>query len=253
MKKCFSLVLMVIFLINGLSFAASDPKVTIYYEENAQFEVISPQGVRILMDVYKPSSISKPATEKDILLTTHTHNDHVSAPFLNKFSGKQLFVKTGKISEGDANIQGIASAHNSTDPLPYEPEKGSNYIYIIETAGLRIAHFGDIGQDSLTPEQLNELGKIDIAFTQFYNSYSDMDLINKKGFNLMDQVKPKLIIPTHYNEESAKYAVTKWQGQYSEKAAIEIGLSDLTNQTKIIFMGNFGKVCGENLKLTLVN
>ncbi len=78
-------------------------------------------------------------------------------------------------------------------------------------AGLRVAHFGDIGQKALTPDQLKILGKVDIAITQLANMYSDMTAQNKKGFNLMDQLKPKLIIPTHILDPScATIAAEKW-------------------------------------------
>ena len=71
---------------------------------------------------------------------------------------------------------------------------------LLEVDGLRIAHLGDIGQESFTKEQLKELGKIDIAFMQFENNYSSMSLANGKGFKLIEQLKPTVIIPTHYTD-----------------------------------------------------
>lgn len=130
------------------------------------------------------------------------------------------------------------------------PEDGTNYIFITEMAGLRIVHFGDIGQNQLTPEQLNAIGEVDIALTQFANGNSEMNLENLKGFNLMDQVKPKLIIPTHLDAQTAEYAVKKWRGFYGEKT-LEIGKSDLDDTTKFIMLGingeRFGKKFGAKL------
>lgn len=59
---------------------------------------------------------------------------------------------------------------------------------------------GDIGQTALTQDQLTELGEIDIAFMQFENSYSDMSLDNEKGFNIIEQLNPKIVILTHYTD-----------------------------------------------------
>jgi len=56
---------------------------------------------------------------------------------------------------------------------------------------------GDVGQNALTPEQLEALGKVDVAIMQLDNTFSEMNMHNKKGFNMMAQVKPHLIIPTH--------------------------------------------------------
>lgn len=211
------------------------PGVLLHYEENAQIELISPSGVRVLVDVHDPFKLSTPATSKDILLTTHSHPDHLVDNFQYTFPGQQLFKKAGEISVSDTKITGIASSHDSS---PIYPEFPSNYIYIIEMGGLRIAHFGDIGQNALSPEQLAKLGQIDIAITQFYNGYSFMDLVNKKGFNLMSQVKPKVIIPTHSGVPETKYAMTLWKCFYSEKPTLLFKQNLDIKETQFILLGN---------------
>jgi hypothetical protein len=226
------------------------PAVTIYYEDNAQVELISPQGTRVLVDVYKPTALSSPATKNDVLLTTHKHQDHVNASFYTSFPGQQLMTKVGEIKLADVAILGIASAHNAADEL--KPEGGTNYIYVVDMGGLRIAHFGDIGQEALTAEQLKALGKVDIAITQFANSYSAMDASNKKGFRLMEQVQPQLIIPTHNNMDAAKYAVTQWSGLYWDQPAVTISRANLSDKTQILFMGSLATTYGQNLNLPKV-
>ncbi len=102
----------------------------------------------MLVDIYSPQLLSSPATAQDILLTTHTHPDHVNQEFIASFPGQQLMAQAGQLEQPGLIIQGIASAHNAGDSL--KPEGGTNYIYLLETGGLRIAHFGDIGQAALT-------------------------------------------------------------------------------------------------------
>ena len=105
-------------------------------------------------------------------------------------------------------------------------------------AGLRIAHFGDIGQEALTSKQLKVLGEVGIAVTQLANMFSDMTAANKKGFNLMDQVQPKLIIPTHIHEPTcAKIAAEKWIAFESYKKSVSLSTDNLSEKTTIIFMG----------------
>lgn len=217
--------------VNG--FAAS--VVTVYYEEKAQIELISSKGARILIDVYDPSLLSRPATSKDILLTTHTHRDHKNYDFLSNFKGKQLFVRTGEIKTADVSIQGIASAHNEGDP--FLSENGTNYIFIVDMDGLRIVHFGDIGQEALTPEQLAALGTVDIAVMQFDNNYSQMNVDNKKGFKMIAQLRPRLIIPTHNSAKAAQYAMTLWPCLYSDKASVKISRDKLIDETRLLFLG----------------
>jgi L-ascorbate metabolism protein UlaG (beta-lactamase superfamily) len=240
-----SVILLVAFIFATNVFAqAAEPKVTIHYEDNAQFELISPEGTRVLIDVYDSSRLSSPAITEDLLLTTHFHYDHRQLSFYKNFPGQQLFIKTGELTANGVKITGIASAHN--DGNDFLPADGSNYIFIIEMAGFRIVHFGDIGQNQLTPEQLQAIGRVDIALTQLSNSYSDMSIDNLKGFNLMDQVNPKLIIPTHMDAQTAEYAVKKWRGFYGS-STLNIGKTDLDTTTTLIMLGNNGEQFGKNL------
>ena len=223
----------------------------LYYEESAQIELIGPEGSRVLIDVNDPSALSGPPTAQDVLLTTHNHGDHRRLDFVSAFAfpGKQLDVKTGGIKLKDISIRGIASAHNEGDE--FRDEKGTNYIFIIDMAGLRIAHFGDIGQVALTPEQLKVLGQVDIAITQLASVFADMTAENIKGFNLMDQVQPKLIIPTHiFDPTCAKIAADKWIGYNSYKKYLSPSIDNLPEATTIIFMGrnaNLVKLSYSNL------
>ena len=233
---CFAIILLS-FWLGLLNAAQAGTPLKLYYEENAQIELISPEGLRVLIDVYDPSALSSPPTAKDVLLTTHNHGDHRRLDFISSFPGEQLDVKVGEIQLKDITIRGIASAHNEGDT--FENEGGSNYIFIIDMAGLRIAHFGDIGQEALTPEQLKVLGKVHIAITQLANMFSDMTAVNKKGFNLMDQVQPKLIIPTHIHDPTcAKIAAHQWIEFESYKKSLSFSTDNLPKTTTIIFMGS---------------
>lgn len=219
--------------IGGLSLADDAKNITIYYEGNAQVELVSPQGIRVLIDVYDPNLLSTSATDKDILLTTHGHSDHVSA-LVNSFTGPSLYIKAGDLKVGDVTIKGIPSSHFEDNT--YLPEKGSNYIFIIDMGGMRIAHFGDIGQEALTPEQLAALGTVDIALTQLANNFSVMDIVNLKGFNLMAQLKPKMIIPCHDDIDTAKHAATLWKTYFKDNP-LQISAADLKGPTKLVFVG----------------
>lgn len=245
MKKLLCIVSLVFILVaGGLCLADDSQKVAVYYEGNAQVELISPQGTRVLIDVYDPSLLSSPATEKDILLTTHGHSDHVSS-LTNNFPGPSLIIKAGDLKVADVTIKGIPSAHNQSDP--FLPEKGTDYIFIIDIGGLRFAHFGDIGQLELTPDQLTTLGKVDVAITQFANSYSDMDIDNLKGFNLMDQLKPKMIIPAHEDIDTMKYAAKLWKTYYAENP-LKIGKADLEGGTKMVLVGEKKRLMSKIVK-----
>ncbi len=221
--------------------------VTLIYGENAQFEIVDPLGQRVLVDVHDPERLSKPAVDRDILLTTHTHWDHVNEKFLADFPGDQLFVREGRVELPGGRIQGIASAHNASDQ--FKPAGGTNYIYLIELGGLRIAHFGDIGQNTLTADQLALLGEIDIALTQLNNSYSGMNAENGKGIHLIGQLQPRLVIPTHVNLDTMKLAISQWPGFYADGATFEICAADLGESTQLLLMGEAAETMINYLEL----
>jgi L-ascorbate metabolism protein UlaG (beta-lactamase superfamily) len=215
--------------------APQEPKVKMTHIDPAQVELVSPQGVRVLIDIANPSRLTSPATDQDILLTTHGHSDHINSEFAKSFPGQQLKFQEGEIKQGDVAIKAVKAAHNATPP------DGSDYIYVVDMGGLRIAHFGDLGQEKLTQDQLDQLGAVDVALSQLENSYSAMSLANKKGFNQMEQVKPKLLIPTHGNSnmEVLKYALGLWKEGYTDLSPILVGRSDLSaGETKLLLLGD---------------
>ena len=215
------------------------PSVSIYYGETAQFELTTPSGRRVLIDIAAPNLLTSPATDQDILLTTHYHSDHYLKSYVDSFPGKKLTVEEGEIQLPDVNIRGIASAHNAADH--FLPKNGTNYIYIIDIDGLRLAHFGDIGQETFAPEQLEALGTVDIAITQFENSFSSMNITNLKGFNLMDQLKPHIILQTHSSLKAAGEAVSRWKAYASEKPMLALNREQIPTETTIIFLGKLAE------------
>jgi len=216
----------------------SAPGVTLYYQGNAQFELVSPAGVHVWFDAIDTGQFTAQPTANDVLLTTHSHTDHYDAKLAESFPGQKIIFQEGEINVSDVKVRSIVSAHNSYDSLT-PTDKGTNYIMIVDIGGLRIAHFGDIGQDALTDEQLQALGDVDIAITQFDNSYSDMNMTNKKGFNLMDQLKPKLIIPTaHVSQPTIAFAVEKWKGYVrTDTGGLVITKYDIPAERSILIFG----------------
>jgi hypothetical protein len=210
-------------------------------------ELVTPAGRHIYIDVYNTGLLTRDPSADDILLTTHLHNDHYYAAFVDAFPGQQIFDSAGKIEFPDVTVTGLASAHNAGDPLL--DKGGTNYIFVINTGGLRIVHYGDIGQEDLTSEQLTAIGSVDIAITQFSNSYSQMNAANLKGFNLKDQVKPHLIIPTHSDSATIKIAVERWTGYYSDSRTVTLSPSTLPADKSILFLGNMAVAYGTIYKL----
>lgn len=165
---------------------------------NNSYMIISQNGTVVVADPYDVVLGITP----DIITVTHSHFDHNDPKLISISKCRKSIAQPGeKFTIKDVTVTSIASSHlgqriDQTDP--------TNVIYVFEVDGLRIAHMGDIGQDKFTDEQLKALGKIDIAFMQFVNSYSDYSAENGKGFRLIEQLKPQIIIPTHSSPDATR-------------------------------------------------
>ena len=164
------------------------------------FIIVSAEGTIIVAD---PTSMPTPEELDlipDIITVTHTHSDHFDPGFIDRVNCRKSIATIEKFNVNDIQIFSIASSHRGNIINQRTP---NNVIYVFELDGLRIAHMGDIGQDHLTIKQINELGKIDVALMQFSNPFSGM-FDSDKGFTLIEELKPQIIIPTHSNPKSTR-------------------------------------------------
>ncbi len=127
-------------------------------------------------------------------------------------AGPKLVSTDGELAHGDIEVRSIPAQHHEDDE-----EMGSNHIVIVDWFGMRIVHFGDLDQEELTPEQLEVGGEVDVAITQFDNSWSGIGYYNNLGIVCMEQVGPKIVIPHVFiSIELAKIATETWPVWYRE-------------------------------------
>lgn len=200
---------------------------------NNSYMIISKSGTVIVLDPTSPVDGIKP----DVITVTHDHFDHTDPKFLEKNNTvKQSFAKPESFTVKDVKVTGIASAHFGKE---ISSELPNNVIYVFDVDGLRIAHMGDIGQVKLTEEQLAALGKIDIAFMQFVNSYSNYSVENGRGFDLIEQLKPQIIIPTHSNSDANDKIARIVGAQEKVKGKLVLSKDDLSDgKRKVVIIDN---------------
>lgn len=163
------------------------------------YMVTSSGGEIVVLDPMRMPSKEMLNINPAAIISTHNHFDHVDAEFTESYGeSRNILYTVGEIRTRDFRVYTILSSHKGDKVV----KDWENNFAVLEVDGLRIVHMGDIGQTSITEEQLERLGNIDIAFMQFENSYSDMTLENEKGFRLIEQVNPKVVIPTHHTEAS---------------------------------------------------
>jgi hypothetical protein len=97
---------------------------------------------------------------------------------------------------------------------------------------------GDIGQDHLTIKQIESLEKIDIALIQFSNPFSGM-FDSNKGFTLIEEIKPQIIIPTHSNPSSTRKIAKKLGKLEVVENLLTLDPEDLEDGTKkVVWLKN---------------
>lgn len=166
------------------------------------------------------------------IVNTHAHGDHNDLAYSESYDCQKLPYIAGDINTEDFHIYTVDSAHSS-DTILDPPD---NFIIVFEVDGLRIAHMGDVGQETLTDEQLEAIGPIDIAFMQFDNSFSSMSLKNMKGFNLIEQLNPKIIIPTHYAKADLPLFDEKYGGTTEVENVLTISAEALPEDTMNVYL-----------------
>lgn len=166
---------------------------SISYPYNS-YIITSIQGETVIVDPTEMPPRELIDLDPAAIVSTHGHMDHVDPKYTASYDCQKISYKKADINTRDFHIYTVLSSHQGNVPGT------SNVIMVFEVNGLRIAHMGDIGQQALTKEQLEELGKIDIAFMQFENNWSSMRLADEKGFKLIEQLQPSVVIPTHYTD-----------------------------------------------------
>jgi L-ascorbate metabolism protein UlaG (beta-lactamase superfamily) len=199
---------------------------------NNSYMIISKSGTVIVAD---PTSVVD-GIKPDVITVTHDHWDHTDPKFIEKNNAARLSLyKPESFTVKEVKVTGIASSHLG-NVIGITP---NNVIYVFEVDGLRIAHMGDIGQVKLTEEQLAAIGKIDIAFMQFVNSVSGYSFENGLGFDLIEQLKPQIIIPTHSSSD-ANDKITRIVGaQEKVKGKLVLSKEDLSDgKRKVVLLMN---------------
>lgn len=161
------------------------------------FRLKSEDNLTLVMDPYDPNytGLDCQMLNADIVTTSHNHGDHSA---IHRVSGYKLHVNSiGNTKYKDISIHGIFSYHD--DKKGYL--RGNNIIFVIEMDGYKIAHLGDIGT-SLNQNQVEKLQNVDILLIPVGGIYT---IDSKQAIEIVDLLKPKLIIPMHYKTDKLKF------------------------------------------------
>ncbi|HKT18536.1 MAG TPA: MBL fold metallo-hydrolase [Stellaceae bacterium] len=174
---------------------AVEGQVGLTFIGHASVLIQSPQGVSIVTDL---TDYFPPPFPPDIATMNHFHDTH----FTNHPDPRIKYVLRGwDTGEGpahwDLTVKDVRVRNIPTNVRNWfngGTEFNGNSIFIFEIADLCIAHLSHL-QHTLAPEHLAALGQIDVLLPMVDGAYSlsQYDIIE-----VIDQIKPRLIIPIHY-------------------------------------------------------
>ena len=145
----------------------------------------------VVFDPYAPDTVpglALPELYADLVVCSHMHSDH--------FYPQGVTLSGRRPSFG---IQQMDTFHDGEKGAL----RGDNTVTVIEADGLRTAHFGDLGH-LLAPEQIAELGRIDVMLVPVGGFYT-IDAGQAKA--VVDQLKPRVVVPMHYRGKDFGYEV----------------------------------------------
>ena len=189
----------VLVLILGSTNANAAGEVSLEYVAHASFRITSPSGERILIDPFGSREwigYDYPAgIEADAVLISHPHYDHdggISRGHDAPWSATTtVWREPGHYVLGDIDVLGVAGKHAD----PYGKEFGqTNTIWLLEVAGLRIAHIGDNGP--ISDLAAARLGTVDIVMMPIDADYHILKEHEIRA--VLGQLRPSIVIPMHY-------------------------------------------------------
>lgn len=192
------------------------------------FKIQSGETVIAIDPFSKESGLTPPRFGADAVLVSHVHENHNNIDALtSKEKDADIFKITGpgEYEFKGIIVRGIESFHDAKGGK----QKGKNTIYIIEWEGMKLAHLGDYGEETLRSEIQEALGTPDIMFLPVGGpaspSQGGVDTIDaESAAKLVNEIEPRIIIPMHYKIPGLKAkldSVEVFMKEMGEKAEPE--------------------------------
>ncbi|MCA0433331.1 MAG: MBL fold metallo-hydrolase [Proteobacteria bacterium] len=218
----------------GLQQASSFPEgqVRFDYFGHCALKITSPGGASVLFDPWRddPSGAwglwfkqKFPETLVDITMSTHTHFDHDAID--RPQSTMVLDRLVGQFGFADLKITGFADKHACVAPGWYKwtnalkefgaqacPPNNVGHMdmvtYLIETGGIRTLIWGDNRHDP-ADGFWESIGQVDVLTLPVDGSQHILSF--DQGNAIVEKLKPKIVIPTHYLNETTTYTLSTLQ------------------------------------------
>lgn len=167
---------------------------------HASFLITSDNGTKIITDPYKTGggiNYKEIKESADIVTISHEHGDHNNAGTVG--GNPQVFKGGTPVEIKGVKLTGISTYHDENNGK----DRGPNTIVCMEMDDLRLCHLGDLGHQ-LSPEQITQIGNVDILLIPVGGFFTINAAV---ATTVSNSLKPKVIIPMHFKNESCGYPI----------------------------------------------
>ncbi|HEY6699324.1 MAG TPA: MBL fold metallo-hydrolase [Pseudolabrys sp.] len=207
------------------------------YVGHSTFLIESPQLVRIATDY---NDYVRPSLLPDIATMNHAHSTHYTlAPDPGIKYVLHGWADDQRPARVDLQYKDVRVRNVPTNIRTFEggTERHGNSIFIFEIANLCIAHLGHL-HHTLTQQQLNEIGRVDIVMVPVDGSYTlDLDGM----VEVLHALKAPLMIPMHY---FSAYTLDRflqrvrqdWEVEVAQVPSLVVSKTSLPAKPKVIVL-----------------
>lgn len=194
-------------------------------------------AVTLVFDPFseKETGLRAPRPQADVVLIT---SDRPESANVETVTGSPIVIKEpGEYDVKGVSIRGIPTYHDAEQGKKY----GGNNIYIVQFEGIKICHLGCLGH-TLSERQIDDIGDCDVMFVPIGG---DRTINTKAAVEVVNEIEPRLVIPTHYALPKLKYKLASVEGFLKEMGAskaeamprLKIKRSDLPkDETRVVLL-----------------
>ncbi len=213
--------------------------VRLTFAGHASFLLETPGGASVFTDY---NGYVRPPRLPDIVTMNNFHDTH----YTDYVEPEIRFVLRGWDPSGGVARHNLAYRDARIRNVPTNiaefggKTSNGNSIFVVEAAGLCVAHLSHL-HHVLSRGQVRELGRIDVLLVPIDGMWT---MSHEETMHVIEQIKPRLIIPMHYgSEESAEVFVALAKQRYPikwhETNTVLVSLRTLPRGTEVLFLAGY--------------
>jgi L-ascorbate metabolism protein UlaG (beta-lactamase superfamily) len=217
-----------------LAYAAEVGAIIQYFGHNF-FQITTPKGTQIVTDPLAPGRYPTPDISPHVVTIGREHPNH---NYVQLARGNPIILRGLADHGADWNQVSthVQEVYIYNMPIYQNGVAGAlkGAAFVFDLGALCLAHLGDLSH-LLTPEQLEQIGHVDVALIPIDGTYT---MGPETAREVLQQLNPKLAIPMHYRDNLALVSafVRGLPTRYLDSDTLVVSKASLPASTEIIVL-----------------